>query len=215
MNNDSRGARSVRMLEDPELGGELLLIGLVLAARLEFGLAPATNMSEIGKFAFGQASRWNMQRVRSALKDDIRRYQKPQASWDDRCDAPMIRRDGPCGKMASSAYQGWLTDWSTGESTLHRACSRHQPWWQQEQRRNRAAKPDIVPMPNANHGGVLRKHLPEFGWSKLWQKLDPKWVEHPEAVPWPKPTLSLVLGDGEPGGGDRPLFAVVAGEVDS
>lgn len=207
--SDVRGVRSVRMLEDPELGGELLLIGLVLAARLDFGLAPATNMSEIGALAFREGARWSTQRVRSVMKDDIRRYRRPDSSWQDRCDAPMIRRDGPCGKAASSAYMGWLTDWTTGESTLHRACSRHNDWWRQEQRRNRAAKPDIIPLPHANYGGLLRRHLPEFDWPKLWKKLDPKWVEHPEVKPWPKPTLSLVLGDGsETGAGARPLLVV-------
>lgn len=212
---DIRGARIVQMLQDPELGGDLLLVGLVLAARLDFDLAPATNMAEIGALAFGKSKRWSTQQARSVLKDDIRRYRRPQSSWEDRCDATMIRRDGPCGKMASSAYQGWLTDWSTGESTLHRACSRHRDWWRKEQLRNRAAKPDIVPLPNANHGGVLRKHLPEFGWTKLWKKLDPKWVEHPEVTPWPKPTLSLVLGDAEDTDGARPLLTTIHGGWES
>lgn len=212
---DARGVRSIRMLEDPELGGDLLLVGLVLAARLDFGLMPATNMSEIGALAFGKGRRRDSQQVRYLLKGDIRRYRRPQSSWDDRCDAPMIRRDGPCGKAASSAYMGWLTDWTTGVSTLHRACSRHNDWWRQEQRRNRADKPDIVPLPYANHGGLLRKHLPEFGWPKLWAKLDPKWVEHPEVVPWPKPPLSLVLGDGDGAvQRGRPLLVVAAGEAE-
>lgn len=65
-------------------------------------------------------------------------------------------------------------------------------------------------MPYANHGGALRVHFPQIKWPVFWRKLDPRWVEHPEGIAWPKPTLSLVLGDdvGE-GQRDRPLLTAV------
>lgn len=206
---DVRGARSVRMMQDPNLGGDTLLVGLVLAARVDLDLK-LKGLKQLAEIAFPEGpERANYYRAKKAFKDDIRTYRPPSRCLDEAlCDAPMVRREGRCGRRAgSSAY---LTEWSTGEMTHLSGCSRHYAWWESTWRRNRAEKPDVVPLPAANWGGHLRVHIPEFNWPKFWAQLDPQWVEHPEVKAWPKPSLSLVVGDGE-GGGQRSLLIATGG----
>lgn len=65
-------------------------------------------------------------------------------------------------------------------------------------------------MPRADHRSALAPHFPELDWQAFWRLLDPRWVEHPEVSPWPKPSLQLVLGDGESRGlHGVPLLSVV------
>jgi len=118
----------------------------------------------------------------------------------------MIRRSGTCGQPASA--NGYITDWDTGELVHCGACSRHQDWWWRTRAANRAARPDVPPLPYANHGGALRAHFPRLDWPRLWRRLDSRWVEHPEGQAWPKPDLTVIFGDDE-GGGAVPLLSVV------
>jgi hypothetical protein len=208
---DIRGSRSIRMMQDPNLGGDTLLVGLVLAARIDFGLK-LKGLKQLAAIAFPDGpERANYYRAQRAFKDDIRTYRPPRRGLDEAlCDAPMVRREGTCGRRASSS--AYLTDWSTGEMTHLSSCSRHYAWQESTWRRNRAEKPDVVPLPAANWGGHLRMHLPEFNWPKFWARLDPRWVEHPETQSWPKPQFNLVLGDGESEGATaRPLLTVASG----
>lgn len=198
------------MMQDPNLSGDTLLVGLVLAARADFGLK-FKGLKQLALLAFPDGSdRANYWRAKKAFRDDIRRYCPPIRSIDTSCGAPMVRRDGACGRRSCST--GYLTDWATGEMTPHSACSRHHAWWWNGLEQNRLAKPDVVPLPPANTGGHLRVHMPEYDWPRFWRALDPSWVEHPEVKPWPKPTLCLVLGDGAADGDDaRPLLTVASG----
>jgi hypothetical protein len=202
---DARGARVVRMMEDPELGGDTLLVGILLASRVDLGLK-VKGVRELGRLAFPDSgdSFWQAKR---AFKNDIRRYRPP--GYVGGCGGPMVRR-ATCGR--NPQISGYLRDWKTGDLVPHLACPRHRDWWHQVDRAHRAAKPDVVPLPVANHGGALARHMPEFDWPKFWIQLDPHWVEHPEVKPWPKPSLSLVLGNGDGGSGDRPVLAVASGE---
>jgi hypothetical protein len=211
--SDARYSRSARMLDDPNLGGDLLLVGLAFARFLDFGgIPPGQRLStnHVADCVWPALSHraWKVKRV---LADDARCYQPPLRYKEDgrRCGAPMIRRDGPCGRTAT--WSKLLTDWTTGEKSWLMACSRHVQWYDEIARANRESKPDVVPLPAANHGGVLARHIPEFGWPKIWAwATDGRWVEHPEVEPWRPPTLTLHLGDGDAADlSDRPALGLV------
>jgi hypothetical protein len=205
--SDIRYARTARMLDDPDLGGDLLLVGLALARFLDFDPpGEKVNVKQISRACFPRASYRPVKRI---FEMDARTYRPPQPSWSATCEAPMIRRDGPCGQHATG--HGYLTDWDTGEQEGIWSCARHHAWRMDLIRRNTAAKPQRLPLPAANHGGVLAKHFPEIDWPKIWEwATGGRWVEHPEVEPWKPPTLTLHLGDGaDTGRLTRPMLAPV------
>ena len=119
----------------------------------------------------------------------------------------MLRRPGTCGR-ARSCY-GYLTDWATGEQNWIAACTRHRDWWNAQRAENEAARPARPPVPAANHGGVLARHFPELPWPQVWTwATGGTWFEHPEERPWPRPSLTLYVGDG----GDEDGSAELTGE---
>ncbi len=189
---DARGARVLRLIQDPELGGDLLLLGLGMCAVYDFGLTYQQFSIDLGNMLWAgrRDPHWKVHHV---FKLDSRTY---RVLWPDirHCTAPMRRRDGACGKSASN--MAMLTDWATGEKTCIGGCSRHADWFNRAHRANLQSKPDIVPLPHANHGGILAKHFPRIDWPRFWKNLDPTWVQHPERTEWPKPDLTLVLGKG-------------------
>lgn len=197
---DVRGARILRLLNDPELHGDLLLVGMAIAALRDFG-------SGKSKFHLFAADLWPgrpdpVRRLRWVLAGDVRTYKPPEAARD--CQAPMQRRSGLCAQPGREVHT-WrdngtvlalMTDWVTGEYRPISACSRHVPWAERTLRANEAAKSEDPPLPLANSGGVLARHFPELNWYRLWANCDPFWQQHPEVKPWPKPTLEVVLGEG-------------------
>lgn len=212
------------MLADPDLTGSLLTVGVSLAARLDFG-GPWPDLAEIATevcrppeppsafvtapvsanlaHASESLPKWHM--VAHWLREDARTYQPPRLVY--RCAAPMVRKTGVCGRSAREVT--YLTNWSTGERIPLAGCSRHEEWFKATRRAHLESKPGPVPLPKANHGGVLARHFPEIDWPALWHDLDRRWVQHPEPVPWPKPTLTLLRGDAHPTDAPRPaLFAV-------
>jgi hypothetical protein len=197
--SDARGARIVRLIEDPAVGGDLLLVALGMAAKYDFGLRYGTKLDGLAGMLWS-TSQTSAFRIREALRRDARTY-KPPESGGRLCTAPMIRRAGECGKSASAS--GYLTDWSTGEMRLAGGCGRHVSWFWDLSKANWAARPEAPPLPCANHGGALVSHFPRIDWRKFWRRLDSRWVEHPEVKPWPKPDLTLVLGDTGPERDDR------------
>jgi hypothetical protein len=213
---DVRLARAARLLDDPALGGDLLLAGLGFARFLDHAHPddPKVGTAVIARRCWpdrgSRAAAYKMQRV---LAGDARAYLPPH-QWDARdagCGSPMIRRDGTCGQRPK--WSKLLTDWDTGERWWLLACARHVPWYDDTARANREAKPQRPPMPAANHGGLLAAHFPELDWPAIWRwATDGRWVEHPEVEPWRPPTLSIVLGDGEHDGDvppARPLLGLV------
>lgn len=199
MSADVRSRRLERMLDDPDLIGDLLLVGLCFARLLDFGgLKPGEKMNtrHVARAAFGPGKLAQRQ-VQGVLADDARRYKPPALTWQTKlCGAPMSRRDGVCGR--SSSWTRMLTDWSTGEQSWLLACSRHVQWYDDVARENRDTQPKRLVRPAANHGGVLARHIPEFGWPKIWHwATNGRWIEPPERTPWAPPTLTLHLGDGE------------------
>jgi hypothetical protein len=204
---DARGARIVRLLEDPAVGGDLLLVAVALAAKYDFGVDYGGSLTGMAALIFpGQHT--PVWRLKEACRKDIRTYEPPLPGRAT-CLAPMVRRDGVCGRNATC--WGYLTDWSTGIQSYTGGCSRHAGWFHKVCHKNWAGRPDVVPLPPANAGGALRHHFPRIDWPTFWRRLDPRWVEHPEAQAWPKPDLTLVLGDAADAdaASGRPLLAVL------
>ena len=104
---DVRGARSLRMMRDPNLSGDTLLVGLVLAARVDFGLK-LKGLKQLAALAFPDGTeRANYYRAKKAFRDDIRTYRPPIRHMDEAvCDAPMVRRFGQPDYQMPSAI-GW------------------------------------------------------------------------------------------------------------
>jgi hypothetical protein len=206
---DIRGTRIVRLAQDPALSGDLLLLGMCLASVYDFGLQYENGLNGIGEILWPDSPHPHW-RVRGVFKQDIRTYRPSlQEAHRRRCTAPMQRRDTACGTRCSN----WavVTDWATGEQTDVAACSRHRAWMEAVRAANFAEKPDIVPLPYANAGGLLCKHFPRIDWPKFWRQLHPKWVEHPERTARPKPDLTLVIGQGSKEGRRGSLSLVPVG----
>jgi len=187
---DARTRRIQRMLADPELGGDLLLCGLVMAAHVDLGFG-GRSLLALAKTAWPHESdQTALGRAKRTLADDSRRYRPPEPESTG-CDAPMSRR-ARCGQRPGRAVMGLITDWSTGERQWLQACSRHREWADARFRENTVARPPSPPLPPANSGGVLARHLPTINWPRLWSALDPTWAPHPE--PADRPALHLVHG---------------------
>lgn len=204
---DVRARRLERIVNDPECVGDLLAVAMVLAAWLDFGVQgerpdQRLTLAAIQRRAFGgvRTQDWRYWKASRTISGDARTYRIPDVdTWT--CTAPMIRANRPtCDRPAS--HSGNVTDLDTGERRMHQSCGRHKDWFWRIARENRAAVKKAeergrLPLPAANHGGVLARHFPEIGWPRLWEKLDPRWTEHPESTPTPRPTLTLHIGGGE------------------
>lgn len=221
------------MLADPDLHGDLLLIGLYLAA----ARARPSGLGELSARtashalfgrpdtiytvqAFGETTAWDHSgwRWQEAMRDDIRRYDyrhDPDAGPANRCHAPRQRGAGTCGRRSTMA--GLEHDPATGRLVNLTGCSRHVDWYLAESRRRRAewAAVEPQPQPPANAGGLLRRHLPTIGWEIYWRQIDPQWVPPPEAAPpAPPPPLTLVINNDLPehpqSGTARPALSLVS-----
>lgn len=189
-------ARIEAMVADPECFGDLLLVGVALARHFIIGPGGASTITAVCAGVF-PPGRYRDARARSAVREDIRRYQPPNQNWIA-CAAPMVRRDGACGRH--STQTALLTNPETGERDWFGACNRqdHQTWWRKAIRENKAyldANP--APTPAANTGGVLARHFPEVDWEGLWKALDPRWTPPPEREPLPARRFRVLMGLGE------------------
>lgn len=207
------------MYDDPGCTGDLLLLGLALARYVDFELLPnraaarKLTYSELGQMVFEMRSPRQLQYlVTGVLRSDVRRYAIQDARYARTCQAPMIRRQGTCGKPGN--HHAYLVDIDTGERSPLCACNRHKDWAEAAIKRNRAAAAATPPpTPVANSGGVLARHIPEINWEKAYVAVDPKWTPPPEDTPWRKPRFELVLGDPDPDTDEteRPTLSVVPG----
>lgn len=192
--------RVQRMLDDPDCSGDLLLIGIALARHIDLGSARGSIKDAIAPVMNDGSTYW-WYAVRATLRSDVRRF-RPDDSRGA-CQAPMVRRDGACGRHGTN-YRPYI-DAETGERGWVAACGRaeHRAWMDARVallRRlyDEAAARDEVPVPPANTGGVLARHLPEVNWSAIWRRLDPEWTPAPEGEQrFAPPRLQMVLGDDE------------------
>ncbi|MEU8334836.1 hypothetical protein [Micromonospora tulbaghiae] len=214
--------RISRMLADPECVGELLLVGIGMARCVDLSDPPwgdngAMPMKTLAETLYGR--RWlptsfvgvgslsttadsnPYRRIRSLFYADRRRYSATadgDRAWADvTCGRPMVRRDGLCGRSASSNARR-LTDPATGQRRWVGCCSQPacKQWFTDLLARNAAelaANP--VPEPAANTGGVLERHLPEIDWWAVWRRVDPQWSPPPEGRRFERPTLRLLVTD--------------------
>lgn len=203
------------MYADPALTGPLLAIGLNWAHQRHIEGVGKLSAKAAARAVFGEPGTTTIvfggvphvydradTQFNKVMSDDIRRYR----SWLDPrnsihvvrpCEAPMVRRDGLCGKPASGRED--IYDLATGERYGVARCGRHIQWACELTRDNhrvwRAIPEDKRPIPPANSGGVLRRHLPELDWPAYWLRLDPGWVEPPEREPFVRPTLTVLITD--------------------
>lgn len=208
------------MLADPELVGDLLLIGMHWARAVHLndppldGIGKATARAVYGTAHHGYGiATWNhlskpqvsptgTQRVWDVIRTDIRRYIPDQAKGSY-CQRPIRRskeeaerRGEICGRPSHpDSYHAWFVDPVNGHRHLIGHCNhpRCRTWWNDLHARNREELGQRPPEPTANHGGVLARHLPELDWEQIYRALDPKWVPPHEAEPWRPPTLRLVV----------------------
>lgn len=132
--------------------------------------------------------------IRRVIQKDIPRYEPPPVA-DTGCLAPMIQREGPCGKPTIKS--GWDRDPFTGAAIRYAFCSRHRNHaddWRIQQNIRQWIENDR-PSPPPNMGGVLRKYF-NSDWDALYKWAAPYLTPLDGAKPptLPKPALSLIRG---------------------
>lgn len=191
------------MLADPDCGSELLVVGMWMARATILNDPPKGEggwlFEDCGKAVFPERANrdgnWSTWKVLDVVRRDIRRYSphaEDSALWPT-CGAPMIRRTGVCGQRATT--RGTLIEVETGRRRPIGSCSRHADWFYDAIRANHAAVKAIgsdLPVPAANCGGVLARHVRRVNWTKLWSELDKDWTPPPEETPFRRPTLRLL-----------------------
>lgn len=211
--------RIAGMLADPECVGELLLVGMAMARSVDLDDPPWGVRMSLAPIAWSVYGRfWQSpsmlvpdrtahghhhpcKRLLDVFRYDRRRYEPADSDnpWATFCERPMLRRSGVCGGSGSSG--AWLIDPANGLRSYVGACS--QPscrrWIARMVERNAAelaAHP--APVPPANRGGVLERHLPEIDWWKVWRGVAKDWTPPPEGRAFERPTLTLHVADDEP-----------------
>ena len=110
-------------------------------------------------------------------------------------------------RSVSWDQQQRLTDPVTGHRRAVGACSRPacRAWFADLLARNAAElKAHPPPVPAANTGGVLERHLPEINWWKVWRHVDKNWSPPPEGEKFERPKLTLLLGDPDEAADEQP-----------
>ena len=190
-------SRVTAMIDDPDLKGDALLLTLavldmVYEAKEHRRRERKKHWLEVIRDRTGLRD----YSIRRAFADDIPRYEVPEA--DGTCTAPMIRREGLCGK---SSYARWIDrDPETGEGTWVALCTRHRTHEAEYQNRQRikAWMDNGRPEPPANTGGIMRRYF-HCDWDHLYQWADrTRWErsQGKDAPPpsIPKPRLTVIQG---------------------
>jgi hypothetical protein len=208
--------RVAGMLADYECVGELLLVGVVMARAVDLDDPPfgsELSLNGVADRIYGGGDgypthlayptldgrcdprpRW---RIRDVIRLDARRYKPGDEYSRTVCGRPTPAKDkGRCGRSPHHEHIARFVDPASGERRYVAACNyrEHKAWWQAlkaENKRQLEAAP--APVPPANVGGVLDRHLPEIDWWALWRNLDPKWVPPPEGRMWSKPMLTVLV----------------------
>ena len=188
-----------RMIADPELTDDTLLFAICLyeictrneeSARRRFR---RNWMKEITDLAQGaDQDVWWARRV---IRKDVPRYEPAGLHTRVGCVAPMIRREGPCGRNTYTSYVD--RDPITGVGQYVGYCTRH---WSDEKemerrRRTKEWQDNGQPSPGPNRSGVLRRYF-RANWDELY-----KW-----AAPYTTPLEGA--REAKP---PRPVFQVIQG----
>lgn len=196
-----REARRRRMLHDPDLTGEVLLFALaldeVITTRTEQGRGTrkgwAADVEEIATGTRHPHSRW----AKRTIEQDIPRFEPLRSGWSRPCAAPMIRREGTCGKSGTTPLLDH--DPVTGVARWVYLCARHRGLQAQYEMRRREWIANGKPSPPPNRGGILPRYF-DTDWTALYRWAAPHTeplTGAREATP-PRPRLRLI-----PGGADR------------
>ncbi|WP_439030242.1 hypothetical protein [Gordonia terrae] len=135
--------------------------------------------------------------VRAVIRRDVPRY-IGERTTTGLCIAPMIRRDGPCGKRAYRTVK--IIDPMTGRWAMEGYCTRH--WSLDHKIRSQRLFVEWQelgePVPPANSGGVLRRYFNTV-WDELYDWADPYRVrnEGGKEPTIPRPKLELIRGGDE------------------
>lgn len=190
------------MYADPDLRGDLLAVGLALLrlrTREQRSRVRLGDIAEMLGWRHSGNGKPNWLRVKHVLADDRPRY-VPSRQMQGECAAPMVRREGVCGRPTSNG--GYVRDPATGEMHWLAACSRHRDWginhhretWDEWKRQG-------CPEPPANTGGVLARYI-DLDWEQVYRWGDAAWRMPPSGPPpptTPRPRLTLIVGEGEGG----------------
>ena len=182
------------LFTDPDLTDRLLLIAIAFRTRV------------IGK-RFTKAHTWLDElaevtglrplTIQLAIGRDVPRYQPPSPGFDALCDAPMIRRAGPCGQRASR--HGSDIDPTTGEEHPIGRCSRHddRSVWLARDAHLKEWIANGKPRPPHNAGGLLARHFPSDDWPKVYA--------------WAAPHIEQTPGEGKPPTPRPPKLTLIRG----
>lgn len=197
-----------RMYTDPDLRDDLLAVGLAIVRLAREGRRNVKMRDIAEMIGWRHGAQPNWVRVKYVLADDRPRYLRPRPR-DERCAAPMIRRDGICGRPTSNGV--YLRDPATGEMEHLCACSRHREWATERHRATwQAWRRNGSPEPSANCGGVLARHI-DLDWPTIYRWADEDWKMPPSGPPEPtvpRPKFTLLVGEGEGGWVARDLASV-------
>jgi hypothetical protein len=179
-----------RMLADPELTGNTLLLAI--------GIAEAVTAPGAGRRVPIQpiAERLGVKRdfIRYVIADDRPRYE-PRREGPLPCRGQMIRREGLCGQNSTNRFWLWYPP-DTGEREEIGACSRHRLEVQAITEASRQAWIAAgKPSPPGNTGGHLERY---FGgdWDETYTWATPSWKRPPTSTVRTdmRPVLRLIVG---------------------
>jgi hypothetical protein len=197
-----RDERRRQMLNDPDLTGDLLLFALALEEvvwdRAERGRRKAKRhwVRDVAALAYGENDAYHLKYWgKKVIADDLPRYEVLRDEYYNPCVAPMIRREGLCGKSGSTRLID--RDPLTGEGKWIALCSRHRGLEPKFRAREREWKTNGAPVPPANTGGVLRRYW-QADWDQIYQWASGRTPMEGgrEATP-PRPKLRLIQGGDE------------------
>lgn len=200
-----RDERRRRMLHDPDLTGDLLLLAFamdeVLAVRKEQGRKRFRGSwveaieDMVCREYPGRLAGWWM---KHQIAEDLPRYELADERGR-KCSAPVLRRSGITDACGASGAVGLVDrDPLTGEGRRVWACKGHKAFAAECRARSKQWADNGKPTPPPNAGGVLERYY-SGNWDALYRWAAP-WKEPlrggREATP-PRPTLRLIQGEGE------------------
>jgi hypothetical protein len=147
----------------------------------------------------------------SVIREDLPRWQPAGETWvhAGECEAPMIRRAGPCGQPGPARARVSSTEDGTWRTAWY--CRRHEAHAEAARAAERAARAaGLVPEPVPNTGGLLPAYFPGWTWAEAYQRAGGQRWRPPaagiSADLWPAAAparrLEVIDGGGERGGGD-------------
>lgn len=196
-----RDERMSKMLRDPDLTDDALLFALATLEFIKCMQQPRHRrgwkkkqdwMLEVSIMAFGESKK--DYRVKRVIREDIPRYEASGAACSG-CVAPMIRREGLCGK---NTYTSWIDrDPLTGDARWVGYCTRHYGHDKDMEHRRRLEewRANGEPSPPPNRGGVLARHI-SADWPHLYEWAAPHMtpLEGGKEATQPRPVFELIRG---------------------